>query len=117
MAGMIVDAVNKVMSAPTWVRSTSVIPPPITAASTVAHVGPPVALGTCRHSWYPGSLRSLAMDQISRLLVTMMISPQANIEMQTKIKNSFETTPPSTSCTMNATGAALVEAALIELVA
>ena len=57
------------------------------------------------------------MDQISRPFVTMITIPQAKIEMQTKIRNSFWTTPPSTSLTMNATGALLAVAALTELVA
>ena len=51
IAGMIVDAVNRVTSAEVCVRSTSVITAPITAARTVAQDGPPVALGTWRHSW------------------------------------------------------------------
>ena len=50
-AGMIVDAVNRVTSADVCVRRTSVITAPMTAARIVAHDGPPVALGTCRHSW------------------------------------------------------------------
>ena len=56
------------------------------------------------------------MDQIIRLLVTMMISPQAKMEMTTKIRNSFCTKPPSTSWTMNATGAALADTALMLLI-
>ena len=50
-AGMIVDAVNKVTSADVWLISTSEIAAPSTAARIVAHVGPPVARGTWRHSW------------------------------------------------------------------
>ena len=50
-AGMIVDALNRVTSADVRVRRTSVITAPMTAARIVAHDGPPVALGTCRHSW------------------------------------------------------------------
>ena len=57
------------------------------------------------------------MDQISRLFVTMMISPQAKIDTQTKMRNSFCTTPPSTSLTMKATGALLLLAAGTELIA
>jgi hypothetical protein len=65
----------------------------------------------------PGQRRSLAIDQIIRLLVTMMISPQAKIETHTKIRKIFCTKPPSTSCTISATGAELSVAAEIELVA
>ena len=114
---MIVEAVNSVTSAPAWVRSTSVMIAPITAASTVAQVGPPVARGTWLHSWWPGSRRSRDMEKISRPLVTMMTSPQAKIDTQTKIRNSFCTTPPSTSCTISATGAELAVAAETDLVA
>ena len=55
--------------------------------------------------------------QISRLFVTMITSPQAKIEMQTKIRKIFCTTPPSTSCTIRATGAELAVAADIEFAA
>src|SRR5260370_14429103 len=99
------------------VRSTSVMAAPSTAARIAAQVGPPVARGTRLQTWWPGSRRSRAMDQIIRLFVTMITIPQAKIEMQTKIRNSFWTTPPSTSLTMNATGALLALAALTELVA
>ena len=47
----------------------------------------------------------------------MITMPQAKIEMQTRIRKSFCTTPPSTSLTMNATGALLALTALTELVA
>ena len=114
---MIVDAVNRVTSAAVCVRSTSVMPAPMTAARMVAQAGPPVALGTWLHSWWPGSRRSLDIDQIILLLVTMMISPQAKIETQTKIRKIFCTTPPSTSCTIRATGAGLAVTAGIELIA
>src|SRR5262249_30260335 len=116
-AGMIVDAVNSVTRAPVWVRSTSVMSPPITAASTVAHDGPPVARGTWLHSWWPGSRLSLDIDQMSRPFVTMMTNPHAKIDTQTKIRNSFCTTPPSTSCTISATGAELAVAAETDFVA
>jgi hypothetical protein len=64
-------------------------------------------------SWWPGSRRSRAIEKISRLLVTMMIRPQAKIDTHTKIRKIFCTTPPSTSCTINATGAELEYAALL----
>ncbi len=60
---------------------------------------------------------SLDIDQMSRLFVTMMIMPQAKMEMQTKTRKIFCTGPPSTSCTISATGAELAVAALMELVA
>ncbi len=47
------------------------------------------------------------MEKISRPLVTMMTSPQAKIETQTKTRKIFCTTLPSTLPTMYATGAAL----------
>ena len=46
----------------------------------------------------------------------MMISPQAKIEMTTKMRKIFCTTPPSTSLTMNATGALLLLTAGIVLI-
>ena len=95
----------------------SLMTAPMTAARMVAHDGPPVAFGTWLHSWWPGSRRSLAIDQIILLLVTMMISPQAKMETQTKIRKIFCTTPPSTSCTIRATGAELAVAADIEFAA
>jgi hypothetical protein len=48
---MIVDAVNSVPSAPAWVRGTSVMAAPSTAAKIVAQAGPPVALGTRDRNW------------------------------------------------------------------
>ena len=78
----------------------------------MAQAGPPVALGTWCRNWWPGSRRSRAMEKISRPLVTMMIRPQAKIETQTKTRKIFCTTPPSTSRTMDATGAVLAYAAL-----
>ncbi len=57
------------------------------------------------------------MAKMSRPLVTMMIRPQAKMDTQTKMRKIFCTTPPSTSWTMNATGAELADAALTELVA
>lgn len=77
----------------------------------------PVALGTWLQSWWPGSRLSRAIDQMIRLLVVMMIMPQANIETQTKIRKIFCTGPLRTSCTISATGAELALAALTELVA
>ncbi len=52
-----------------------------------------------------------------RPLVTMITSPQAKIDTQTKIRKIFCTKPPSTSCTISATGAVLADTALIELMA
>ncbi len=43
----------------------------------------------------------------------MMIMPQAKIDTHTKTRKIFCTTPPSTSCTMDATGAVLAYAALL----
>jgi hypothetical protein len=51
MAGMMVDAVNRVTSAAVWVRRARVMIAPITAARPVAQDGPPVARGTWLHSW------------------------------------------------------------------
>jgi len=106
-AGMIVDAVNSVPRAPACVRSTSAMAALSTAARTVAQAGPPVALGTRDRNWWPGSRRSRAMEKISRPLVTMMTRPQAKIDTHTKTRKIFCTTPPSTSCTIEATGAVL----------
>ena len=53
------------------------------------------------------------MEKIRRLLVTMMIKPQAKIDTHTKTRKIFCITPPSTSCTMDATGAVLAYAALL----
>jgi hypothetical protein len=47
----------------------------------------------------------------------MMTIPHAKIDTTTKIRKSFCTTPPSTSCTMSATGAELAVAAVTDFVA
>src|ERR1700758_5016757 len=104
---MIVGAVDKEASALVGGGSTKVMAAPSTAARTVAQDGPPVALGTRDRNWWPGSRRSRAMEKIIRPLVTMMIRPQAKIDTHTKTRKIFCTTPPSTSCTIEATGAVL----------
>ena len=97
---MIVDAVNRVTSAEVLEISTRTMIAPSAAARIVAHNGPAVGLGTRLRNWWPGSRRSRAMEKISRPLVTMMTSPQAKMETQTKTRKIFCTTPPSTLLTM-----------------
>src|SRR5581483_12367648 len=77
-----------------------------------AQVGPPVARGTRDRSWWPGRRLSRAIEKIRRPFVTMITRPQAKIDTQTTTRKIFCTGPPSTSRTIDATGAELAYAAL-----
>ena len=87
-----------------------------TATSTVAQLGPPVALGTRDRSWWPGRRRSRAIAHTTRALVAIVISPQQNIETQMKNRKTFSMLGPRTSSRMNASGAgsAVVAATSLE---
>src|SRR6266571_1861075 len=117
MAGIRVPAVNMSTRAPVLLRTAIRGTAGATATSTVAQLGPPVALGTRDRSWWPGRRRSRAIAHTSRALVAMVINPQQNIETQMKARKIFSMLGPRTSLRMNAIGAGSAVVAATSLVA
>src|ERR687887_471880 len=111
IAGIRVEAVNRLNRALVFSRSTRTIAPETAHTARVAQVGPPVALGTLRSSWWPGRRRSRDMEKASRELVTMITRPQAKIDTQMNTRKTFSMLVPSVSRRMKATGAASALAA------
>src|SRR5215213_7858411 len=117
MAGIKVPAVNMSIRASVLLRTYTRGTMGATATSTVAQLGPPVALGTRDRSWWPGRRRSRAIAHTTRALVAIVISPQQNIETQMKNRKTFSMLGPRTSSRMNASGAGSAVVAATSLVA